>query len=153
MSTRAEQAKQYFQDGYACSQAVAMAFADVVGMDKALLAKMTLPFGGGFGRLRLVCGAVSGMTMVCGLVFAKDENTQENKLSVYEIERELCARFQAENGSLICEDLLSGANLQVQIGGDAEKRTSEYYKKRPCGEIVYSAAHILEEYLAEKGVL
>ena len=151
--SRAEKAKAYFNQGFACSQAVALAFSDVIGVSEEQIKKIMLPFGGGFGRLRLVCGAVSGMTMVCGLIFAKDENTQENKLSVYEIERELCARFQAENGSLICEDLLSGANLQVQIGGDAEKRTSEYYKKRPCGEIVYSAAHILEEYLAEKGVL
>ena len=150
--SRAEKAKAYFNQGFACSQAVALAFSDVIGVSEEQIKKIMLPFGGGFGRLRLVCGAVSGMTMVCGLIFAKDENTQENKLSVYEIERELCARFQAENGSLICEDLLSGANLQVQIGGDAEKRTSEYYKKRPCGEIVYSAARILEEYLAEKGV-
>jgi C_GCAxxG_C_C family probable redox protein len=151
--SRAEKAKEYFNEGFACSQAVALAFSDVIGLGEDEIKKIMLPFGGGFGRLRLVCGAVSGMTMVCGLVFAKTENSAENKKAVYELERELCERFQAENGSLICADLLSGANLQVTVGGEAEKRTSEYYKKRPCGEIVYSAAKILEEFLCEKGKL
>ena len=151
--SRAEKAKEYFNEGFACSQAVALAFSDVIGVGEDEIKKIMLPFGGGFGRLRLVCGAVSGMTMVCGLIFAKAENSEDNKKAVYELERELCARFQSENGSLICADLLSGANLQVTVGGDAEKRTSEYYKKRPCGEIVYSAAKILEEFLREKGKL
>ena len=153
MSTRAEQAKKYFQDGFSCSQAVAMAFSDVVDIDKELLAKMLLPFGGGFGRLRLVCGAISGMTAIIGAIFASENGDTENKKLVYEIERELCARFQEENGSLICEDLLTGANLQVSVGGTAETRSPEYYKKRPCGDIVYSAAKILEDYLIEKRIL
>ncbi len=153
MSTRAEQAKKYFQDGYACSQAVAMAFSDLVNVDEGDLSKMMLPFGGGFGRLRLVCGAVSGMTAIIGMIFAESGISPENKMSVYEMERELCSRFIAENGSLICKELLAGANLQATVGGNAETRSPEYYKKRPCGDIVYSAAKILEEFLKEKGVL
>ena len=151
--SRAERAKELFTQGYACSQAVALAFADVLAVNETELSKLTLPFGGGLGRLRLTCGAVSGMAVVIGLLCAKAENTPENKKNTYAITQELCSKFQAENGSLICNDLLTGANLQVTVGGDAEQRTSEYYKKRPCAEIVYSAARIVEDYLQEKGIL
>lgn len=151
--SRAERAKELFLQGYACSQAVAIAFADITEIDVATLSKAALPFGGGLGRLRLTCGAVSGMAMVVGLTCAKAENSAENKKCTYALVQDLCAKFQEENGSLICGDLLSGANLQVSVGGEAEKRAADYYKKRPCTEIVYSAAKILEEYLAEQGVI
>ena len=150
MSTRAERAKEFFQKGYACSQAVAMAFADKVQVNEELLAKIMLPFGGGFGRLRLVCGAVSGMTAIAGLIFS-NENAS-NKMDVYDIERELCERFERETGSLICSDLLTGANLKVSVGGTPESRTDEYYKKRPCAELVYLSAKILEDYLNERNI-
>ena len=149
--SRAEKAKEYFNEGYACSQAVALAFADICDIDAEEMSKLALPFGGGLGRLRLTCGAVSGMAMVAGAVFASAENTRENKLSTYTIVRELCEKFESECGSLICADLLSSAGVTVTVGGDAEARTEKYYKKRPCSEIVFIAANILENYLKEKG--
>lgn len=151
--SRAEKAKELFKQGYACSQAVALAFVDLVGVSREDIAKLTLPFGGGLGRLRITCGAISGMAVVIGLLFTEDKVTQENKKEVYAITQALCEKFKTENGSLICADLLTGANLRVSVGGVAEKRTDEYYKKRPCADIVYSAARILEEYLQEKGII
>ena len=151
--SRAERAKEYFLQGYACSQAVALAFADVIKLDEATIAKISVPFGGGFGRLRLTCGAVSGMALALGSAFAEAENTPENKARTYAITQELCGKFKAENGSLICGELLAGVNVPVEIGGEAEKRTETYYKKRPCAELVYSAANIVEEYLKENGKL
>ena len=151
--SRAEKAKEYFKAGYACSQAVALAFSDLVNVSESDLAKLALPFGGGMGRLRLTCGAVSGMGIILGLLFAGEENTPENKKNVYAITQELCGKFKEENGSLICKELLEGVKIPVQIGGVAETRTSEYYKKRPCGELVYTAAHILEEYLKTENIL
>ncbi len=151
--SRAERAKELFKQGYACSQAVALAFADVAGVDEETFSRLTLPFGGGLGRLRLTCGAVSGMACVIGLTCAEAKNSPENKKQTYAITQELCKKFQEENGSLICGDLLAGANLQVSVGGEAEGRTQEYYKKRPCAELVFCAANILEEYLQKKGVL
>ena len=151
--SRAERAKELFTQGYACSQAVALAFADLLNVDEAELTKLTLPFGGGLGRLRLTCGAVSGMSVVIGLLFSKSENAPDNKKNTYAITQALCGKFQEENGSLICAELLTGANVQVTVGGDAEARTETYYKKRPCAEIVYSAAKILEEYLREQGII
>lgn len=149
--SRAEKAKEYFSQGYACSQAVALAFADVVGVEEEVLLKSMLPFGGGLGRLRLTCGAVSGMAAIIGLVFSKEENTPENKQNTYKIVQQLCKEFENETGSLICADLLSGANLKVEVGGVAENRTETYYKKRPCGDLVYLAADVLEKYLKEQG--
>ena len=151
--TKAEIAREYFKQGYACSQAVAMAFADVANVDKETIAKGMLPFGGGLGRLRLTCGAVSGMAAAYGWILSSAHNDPENKKETYAAVQKLCAKFSQENGSLICADLLSGQNLSVSVGGEAEARTNEYYKKRPCAELVYHAAQILEEYLKEKGIL
>lgn len=148
--SRAERAKEYFLQGYACSQAVALAFADLTGVDEETLSKITLPFGGGMGRLRLTCGAVSGMAAVAGLLFAKSENTPENKKNTYTIVQELCAKFKEANGSLICGELLAGMKLPVEVGGVAEPRTAEYYKKRSCAEMVACAAQILDEYIRQK---
>ncbi len=151
--SRAERAKEYFLRGYTCSQAVALAFRDVCGVDEVTLSKITLPFGGGMGRLRLTCGGVSGMVAVVGLVFAEGQPSAENKKEVYAIVQELSARFKREYGSLICGELLSGAKIPVEIGGEAENRTQEYYQKRPCVEMVAFAAQILEEYLQERNIL
>jgi len=151
--SRAEKAKEYFLQGYACSQAVALVFADVAGVDESIISKTMLSFGGGMGRLRLTCGAVSGMAAIIGLVFAEAENSPENKKKTYAIVQELCGKFKEQFGSLVCGELLSGMKVPVQIGGEAEARTPEYYRKRSCADMVYSAAKILEEYLIEKGIL
>ena len=112
-----------------------------------------LPFGGGLGRLRLTCGAISGMAAVVGMVFADGENTPENKKKIYAIVQELGGEFKAECGSLICGELLANMKVPVEIGGVAEVRTQEYYKKRSCADIVGLAAKILENYLQEQGKL
>ena len=146
--TRAERAKGYFLQGYACSQAVALAFSDVVSVDEDTLAKIMLPFGGGLGRQRLTCGAVSGMCAVVGLLYADSENNPDNKKKVYAIVQELCAKFKEQTGSVVCGELLAGMKVPVEVGGEAEKRTAEYYKKRSCAEMVALAAQILEDYTA-----
>ena len=144
--SRADKAKEYFKAGYTCSQAVALAFADLTEVDEEQLKKLMLPFGGGIGRLRLTFGAVSGMVAILGLL----SSNEATKSDVYRETQTLCKRFEKENGSLVCGDLLTGANLQVMVGGEAEKRTDEYYKKRPCADLVYSSAKILEEYIESK---
>ncbi len=149
--SRAERAKEKFLQGYNCSQAVALAFCDAMRVEEDIVLKMMLPFGGGIGRLRMTCGAISGMVAVVGMVFGQAENTPENKKETYAIVQELCTKFKAETGSLICAELLSGVNIPVEVGGVAEARTQEYYKKRPCADMVALAAQILEEYLQEKG--
>lgn len=151
--SRADKAKEYFLQGYACSQAVALAFQDVMQIDEETLGKIMLPFGGGLGRLRLTCGAVSGMAAVAGMAFAKGENTPENKKQTYAVVQKICGKFQDECGSLICGELLSGMKVPVQIGGEAEARTPEYYKKRSCADMVALAAKIIENELIKGNII
>lgn len=145
--SRAERAKEYFQQGYTCSQAVVLAFADRMSISQEDALKLALPFGGGLGRLRLTCGAVSGMAMVIGSILASSQLSAENKKEVYAVTQRLCEKFRAQNGSLLCGELLTGARVEATTGGEAESRTETYYKKRPCGDLVYCAAEILENYL------
>lgn len=149
--TRSELAKNYFEQGFACSQAVAKAFVDLTNVKEEELEKITLPLGGGLGRLRLTCGAVSGMAVIAGLLFSDGTNSPENKLNVYEITRELVNRFKIVHKTIICQELLESPGTLVEIGGKPDERTKEYYAKRPCSLIVYNAAKVLEQYLVEKG--
>ena len=151
--TRAEKARNYFLEGYACSQSVVMAFSDLVNVDIDTLKKLSLPLGGGLGRLRLTCGAVYGFSIICGLIFADSEKIEDNKVYVYSIVQELTNRFIKEKGTLNCKELLEQAELEVEVGGTPDARTEEYYNKRPCKNVVYVAAKILEEYLKEKGII
>ena len=146
---RRQLAKNYFCEGYACSQAVVLAFSDLVDVDSQILQNISIPFGGGMGRLRLTCGAFSGIAMIVGILFSKNENTKENKAFVYSIIQELAKRFEEQLGSVSCKELLLNAGVEVTVGGNPEARTNEYYQKRHCAEIVYKAAGILEDYLIE----
>ena len=148
--SRAERAKEYFLQGCACSQAVVLAFSDLIELSDEEIKKIMLPFGGGLGRLRLTCGAVSGMAAVIGMLYSAGENSPENKKKVYAIVQELCGKFQQQTGSLICAELLQKKNVPVEIGGEAEARTKEYYQKRPCPDMIALAAQILEEYIQKE---
>ncbi len=150
--THSELAKKNFESGCNCAQAVLLAFSDLTGLDEATAMKLSASFGGGMGKLREVCGAVSGMFMATGMIYADDHvPTQEDKAAHYEKIRTLAARFKEENGSYICRELLDG----VPVSKDAapEERTEQYYKKRPCGELCAIAAQILDDFLAEQNAL
>ena len=146
--TRKEKAMQSFLEGYNCSQCLVLAFEDYLTIDIDTALKIASPFGGGMGRLREVCGSVSGMFMVFG--FLKGYTTPsdyEGKKELYEHIQELARRFEEVNGSIVCRDLL-GLSVQKETA-TPEKRTDEYYKKRPCAELVGIATEILEAYLNE----
>ncbi len=146
--TRKEKAMQSFKEGYNCSQCLILAFEDMLSIDIDTALSISSPFGGGMGRLREVCGSVSGMFMVFG--FLKGYNRPddyEGKKALYEHIQELGRRFEEVNGSIVCRELL-GLNVQRQEA-TPEKRTEEYYKKRPCVELVGIATEILETYLQE----
>ncbi|MBR2445974.1 MAG: C_GCAxxG_C_C family protein [Clostridia bacterium] len=153
MRTRGDHAKELFMQGYTCAQAVVLAFEDVTGLDRTVAAKLSSGFGGGMGRLREVCGAVSGMFMVYDLVCGYSEpGDMDSKKRVYADIRELAARFGAQSGgSIVCRELLAG--VQTTAGGDPEQRTPEYYAKRPCPNLVALAADVLDEFLREKQVI
>ena len=139
-------AKENFLKGYNCAQAVVLAFADDMNMDSQTALKLASPFGGGLSRLREVCGAVSGMAIVFGMLYGYDSPTdQQKKAYNYAEFQSLANEFKAQNGSIICKELLGEQGKST--APTPEKRTDEYYKKRPCVEMVGSAAKILEEYI------
>ena len=145
----AERAKQLFLDGYNCSQAVFCAFCDVTGLGMDAAARMASSFGGGLGRMREVCGTVSGAALVLGVVRGyADPKDYAAKKAHYALVQEFVRRFREENGSIICRELLRG--VEVAPGGAPEARTPEYYKKRPCPNMAWSAAKILDDMLVEK---
>ena len=143
---RADRAEELFRSGYNCSQSVFAAFADVTGMSVEEAAKIASPFGAGFGKLREVCGAVSGMTLLAGYLEGYDDpKDAESKKALYALIQKMCAEFEAEKGSLICRDLLG-----LKPGEDLAEpavRTEEYYRSRPCIGACRTAAAIAEKYL------
>ncbi|MCR4687101.1 MAG: C-GCAxxG-C-C family protein [Lachnospiraceae bacterium] len=146
--TRREMAMANFMKGYNCSQSVVLAFADMLPVNEADLLKMASSFGGGMGRLREVCGSVSGMFIVIGLLYGYDgPETGPVKAEHYKRVQELAHRFEEKHGSIVCRELL-GLNVKREAP-TPEARTKEYYKKRPCPEIIGDAAEILEEYIKE----
>ena len=146
--TRKEKAMQSFLDGYNCAQCMMVAFEDMLTIDLDTALKIASPFGGGMGRLREVCGSVSGMFMVLGYLKGYNEpGDYAGKKELYEHIQELARRYEEANGSFICRELL-GLNVKKEEA-TPETRTEEYYKKRPCAEKIGSAAEILEAYLAE----
>ena len=139
-----EKAVKLFTGGYNCAQAVFGAFAEEIGFDKNTALKIAAPFGGGFGRQREVCGAVSGMLMVFGYLCGYETpETGDIKMHHYEQTRELCDAFKEQNGSIICKEILK----TNEVGGVPSPRTEEYYKERPCDRCVRTASEILEEYI------
>lgn len=150
--SRAEQAKANFLKGYNCAQAVLLAFADVVRLDEETVLKIASSFGGGMGRMREVCGTVSGIFMAAGMIFYDtDHPSPAQKSEQYAIVQELARRFKQKNGSIVCRELLAG--VRADSSPVAEERTESYYKKRPCADLCFDAAEILEDYCREKGIL
>ena len=142
---RAIQAAELFLQGYNCAQAVAAAFADVMGLEEKAAARMVSGFGGGFGRLREVCGAVSGMTFVISTLYGYDSAEDDGgKKALYQQIQALAGQFREANGSILCREILKNPPSDPA----PSPRTAEYYASRPCARMVYTAAKLTEEYIA-----
>ena len=139
-------AKEYFEQGYNCAQSVLLAFCEETGFSREQAAHLASTFGGGMGRMREVCGAVSAMFMVEGLLRGYDDpKAKEEKADVYARVQALAASFKDKNHSIICRDLIQ--DTQTTPGIVPEERTKEYYERRPCGCYVADAAYIIAEAL------
>ena len=149
---RVERAVENFMAGYGCCQSVVAAFADLYGLDDTLAKKIAAGFGGGVGRMRMMCGAVSGIVMLTGLDCGQTEGSdREGKSACYKVVQDLLAQSKQENGSLICAEILGLKGYEKAVNSyQASPRTAEYYKTRPCAAKVESAARIFAEYLKKK---
>lgn len=138
-------AAELFLSGWNCAQSVALAFCDETGLDEKTAARLASSFGGGMGRMRQVCGAVSSMLMVLGLLYGYDEaSDQAGKQALYSDVQALAGKFQTEVGSIICRDILKNPPTDPA----PSPRTAEYYRQRPCARMVAIAAGLLDEFLA-----
>lgn len=148
--TRAQKAKEYFLQGYNCAQSVAMAFDDLIGMDKDRIAKLTSGFGGGIGRMREVCGTVTGAAFVISALYGyNDPKATIEKQELYANIQQIGNEFAKENGSVVCRELL-GLSIKGADSPTPEARTQQYYQKRPCADLVEYSAHLVEEFIKNK---
>ncbi len=152
LEARVQRAVDFFMQGYNCSQAVVAAFADMYGFDEVMAKRLAAGFGGGVGRLRMMCGAVSGFVMLVGLDCGQEDgDDRDGKSACYKVVQELIAKSKEQNGSIICAEILGLKGYEkAQSSYVASPRTAEYYRTRPCAAKVESAARIFAEYLQEK---
>jgi len=150
MKNHATLAREHFIKGYNCAQAVACAFCEEMQLEEATAARMVSSFGGGMGKLREVCGAVSGALFVLGTIKGYDDPAaDEAKSAHYKLVQEFAKRFKAEHETIICRDLMKNIALRKEHTHEPEARTDEYYRVRPCVRFVETAAQIVEDLLAE----
>ena len=142
MSERGDKGKEFFKSGYNCAQAVLMSFADEIGLNEEQIKKVSAGFGGGIGRLREVCGTFSGLVMALGMI----KGDKVDKATLYAQIQELAEKFRQENGSIICRDLL-GMRKEEKSAPTPSERTEQYYKARPCADLVKYAVELLEQEL------
>jgi len=150
MKDHARLAHENFKKGYNCAQAVACAFCEEMGLEEAAVAKMVSSFGGGLGKQREICGAVSGAAFVLGVLkgYSDPEATTE-KTEHYARIQDFSARFKAEHETIICRELLKNLELKKENTPEPEPRTEDYYRIRPCVRFVETAAKVVNEMLAE----
>lgn len=149
LEARVQRAVDSFMQGYGCCQSVVAAFADLYNLDDTMAKRIAAGFGGGVGRLRMMCGAVSGIVILAGLDRGQiDGADRKGKSMCYKVVQELLDEFKVQNGSVVCAELLGlKGHEKAQSSYVASPRTAEYYKTRPCAAKVESAARIFAEYL------
>jgi C_GCAxxG_C_C family probable redox protein len=131
---------------------VVAAFSDLYGLDETMAKRIGAGFGGGVGRMRMMCGAVSGIVILVGLDCGQtDGSDREGKSACYKVVQDLLEKSRQENGSIICAEILGlKGHEKAKDSYVASPRTAEYYKTRPCAAKVESAARIFANYLKEK---
>lgn len=141
---RAKLAEDYFKKGYSCSQAVVLAYQDLIHLDKEDILKIASPFGGGMGRLREVCGAFSGALIVLGYLKGNPTTDLKRKEKLYRTIQLMAKDFTKVNGFLTCRGLL---NLKDKSSPKPSVRSKKYYAQRPCAKIIYNSVKVLNKYL------
>lgn len=147
MGKRADKAREMFLQGYNCCQAVVGAFAALYGFDAETAMKIAEGFGGGLGRMRLTCGAVSAMAMVAGMKMSHGKaGDLQRRGDIYAVVRQMVGEFKEQNGTIVCAELL-GISMPKDSSPVPEERTPEYYKRRPCPDKIHQCGLLIEKYL------
>lgn len=156
LENRIQRAVELFMQGYGCCQSVVCAFADLYGLDEEMAFRISAGFGGGVGRMRMMCGTCSALVILAGLERGQTRGEdREGKAACYQLVRQLLEEFRQRNGSIICAELLKKAPSDSPFGGGLntqescmpDERNAEYYRVRPCARKVESAARVFAEWL------
>ena len=156
LENRIQRAVELFMQGYGCCQSVVCAFADLYGLDEEMAFRISAGFGGGVGRMRMMCGTCSALVILAGLERGQTRGEdREGKAACYQLVRQLLEEFRQCNGSIICAELLKKAPSDSPFGGGLntqeacmpDERNAEYYRVRPCARKVESAARVFAEWL------
>ncbi|MBR4187334.1 MAG: C_GCAxxG_C_C family protein [Bacteroidaceae bacterium] len=147
---RIQRAVELFMQGYGCCQSVVCAFSDLYGLDEEMALRVSAGFGGGVGRMRMMCGACSALVILAGLERGQTRGEdREGKAACYQLVRQLLETFRQRNGSIICAELLQMNGVKAETNtSQPDERNAEYYRVRPCARKVESAARVFAEYLA-----
>ena len=150
LENRVQRAVELFMQGYGCCQSVVCAFSDLYGLDEEMALRVSAGFGGGVGRMRLMCGTCSALVILAGLEKGQTRGEdREGKAASYQLVRQLLETFRQRNGSIICAELLQMSGLKAETNtSQPDERNAEYYRVRPCARKVESAARVFAEYLA-----
>lgn len=148
MTDHRKTAGDLFLEGYNCAQAVFLAFSDVTGYDRETALRISSSFGGGMGRMREVCGAVSGAFMVAGVLWGYTELDDTKKMQHYALVQEIARRFKEKNQTIICREILKG--MGSDTAPTPSVRDAVYYRERPCVRMVEDAAAVIDELIQEK---
>lgn len=149
---RIQRAVELFMQGYGCCQSVLCAFSDLYGLDEEMALRIAAGFGGGVGRMRMMCGTVSALVILAGLEKGQTRGEdREGKAACYQLVRELLETFKQRNGSIICAELLQMQGVKAETNtSQPDERNAEYYRVRPCARKVESAARVFAEYLSNQ---
>ena len=152
LENRIQRAVELFMQGYGCCQSVVAAFADLYGLDNEMALRIAAGFGGGVGRMRLMCGTCSALVILAGLEKGQTQgDDREGKSACYQLTRQLLDTFKQRNGSIICAELLQMQGVKVETNtAQPDERNAEYYRIRPCARKVESAARVFAEYLDDQ---
>lgn len=152
MENRIQRAVELFMQGYGCCQSVVCAFADLYGLDEEMAFRIAAGFGGGVGRMRMMCGTVSALVILAGLERGQTRGEdREGKMACYQLVRDLLETFKQRNGSIICAELLQMQGVKAETNtAQPDERNAEYYRVRPCARKVESAARVFAEYLSNR---
>ena len=149
LEDRIQKSVELFMQGYGCCQSVVCAFADLYGLDEEMAFRIAAGFGGGVGRMRMMCGTVSALVILAGLERGQTRGEdREGKAACYQLVRDLLETFKQRNGSIICAELLQMQGVKAETNtAQPDERNAEYYRIRPCARKVESAARVFAEYL------
>lgn len=152
LEERIQKAVEFFMQGYGCCQSVVCAFADIYGLNNGMALRIAAGFGGGVGRMRMMCGTCSALVILAGLEKGQTRGEdREGKTACYQLVRELFDTFKQRNGSIICAELLQMQGVKAETNtAQPDERNAEYYRVRPCARKVESAARVFAEYLDNK---